>query len=114
MTVSCASLQNWETVCANVFTLTKLFVHHCLRAMYLQLQLWIILTITPVLPQPFHGTGISLLQHPACADEGVDRGTVIMGSNACSAKTIDCLPHFYTDVPPITSSVNTQQFLPPA
>ena len=53
----------------------------------------------------FHGTGISLLQHPACADEGVDCGAVIMGSNACSAKTIDCLPHFYTDVPPITSSV---------
>ena len=22
----------------------------------------------------FHGTGISLLQHPACADEGVDHG----------------------------------------
>ena len=54
----------------------------------------------------FHGTGISLLQHPTTTttDEGVHSGTIIMGSNAGS-KTVGHLPHFYTDVPPITSSV---------
>ncbi len=52
----------------------------------------------------FHGTGISLLQHPTFADEGVDRGTVIIEGNAGS-KTVNQLPRFYTDVPPVTSSV---------
>ena len=52
----------------------------------------------------FHGTGISLVQHPTFADEGVDRGIVIIGGNAGS-KTVHQLPHFYTDVPPVTSSV---------
>lgn len=50
----------------------------------------------------FHGTGISLLQHPTSADDGVHNSTVIMGCNAGS-KTVGCLPHFYVDVPPITS-----------
>ena len=58
----------------------------------------------------FHGTGISLLQHPTSANGGVCMGTIIMGSNAGS-KTISCLPHFYTDVPPITSTVK-QSTLP--
>lgn len=53
----------------------------------------------------FHGTGISLLQHPTSADERLHSATVITGSNAGS-KTVCHLPHFYTDVPPIiTSSV---------
>ena len=52
----------------------------------------------------FHGTGISLLQHPNVADEGVDHGIVIIEGNAGS-KTVNQLPHFYTDVPPVTSSV---------
>ncbi len=30
----------------------------------------------------FHGTGISLFQHPACANEGINRGVVIMRSSA--------------------------------
>ena len=58
----------------------------------------------------FHGTEISLLQHPTSANEGVCMGTVIMGSNAGS-KSISCLPHFYIDVPPITSTVK-QSTLP--
>ena len=58
----------------------------------------------------FHGTGISLLQHTTSANGGMCMGTVIMGSNADS-KTISCLPHFYTDVPPITSTMK-QSTLP--
>jgi len=52
----------------------------------------------------FHGTGISLLQHPTCADAGVDRGIVIIGGNVGS-KTVGDLPHFYADVPPVTFSI---------
>lgn len=52
----------------------------------------------------FHGTGISLLQHPTCANEGVHRGVVTIGGNAGSKK-VSHLPHFYTDVPPVTSNV---------
>lgn len=58
----------------------------------------------PTAKDSFHGTGISLLQHPNSADEGVYSGTVILGSNA-GLRTVGRLPHFYTDVPPITSSV---------
>ncbi len=49
-----------------------------------------------------HGTALSLMQHPSCTGEGVDRGVVIIGGNAIS-RTITPLPHFYTDVPPVTS-----------
>ena len=49
-----------------------------------------------------HGTAISLLQHPSHAGEGVDRGIVIIGGKALS-RAITPLPHFYTDVPPVTS-----------
>ena len=54
----------------------------------------------------FHGTGISLLQHPTFAEEGVDRGIVIIEGHAGS-KPVNQLPHFYTDVPPVTSSVKS-------
>ena len=53
-----------------------------------------------------HGTAISLLQHPSYADEGVDRGVVIIRGNATS-RAVTPLPHFYTDVPPITSVKQT-------
>jgi hypothetical protein len=53
-----------------------------------------------------HGTAISLMQHPSCAGEGEDRGVVIIRGNALS-RTITPLPHFYTDVPPVTSVKET-------
>jgi len=56
----------------------------------------------------FHGTGISLLQHPNSANEGLHSGTIIIQSNAGS-KTVGCLPDFYTDVPPITFSVKQSE-----
>ena len=45
--------------------------------------------------ESFHGTGISLFQHPTYDGEGVDRSIVDV-----SSKSVDNLPHFYTDVPP--------------
>ena len=47
----------------------------------------------------FHGTGISLLQHPVSADEGVQNAIVITGN--AGSRSVGNLPHFYTDVPPI-------------
>ena len=38
----------------------------------------------------FHGTGISLIQHPTFADEGVDRGIVILEGKAGSNMLISC------------------------
>ena len=39
----------------------------------------------------FHGTGISLLQHPTCADEGVARSIALTGRDTGS-KTVEPLP----------------------
>ena len=52
----------------------------------------------------FHGTGISSIQHLIFADEGVDHGIVILEANG-ESKHVHPLPHFYSDVPPVTSSV---------
>ena len=52
----------------------------------------------------FHGTGISLLQHSTCADEGVARSSALTGRDTGS-KTVEPLPEYYTDVRPVASSV---------
>ena len=51
-----------------------------------------------------HGTGISLLQHPTCADEGVACSIALTGRDTGS-KTVEPLPEYYTDVRPVASSV---------
>ncbi|KAJ8393374.1 hypothetical protein AAFF_G00060960 [Aldrovandia affinis] len=54
----------------------------------------------------FLGTAISLIQHPSYTGEGVDRSIVIVGgSGDARSKTVAPLPHYYTDVPPVTSSI---------
>ena len=53
----------------------------------------------------FQGTGISLLQHPICADSGVERGTVIDSGSAVS-RTVGYLPEYYMEVLPVAFSVN--------
>ena len=56
--------------------------------------------------ESFHGTGISLLQHPTFDGEGRDLSIVLVGeSYDISCKSVDHLPHFYTDVPPVTETV---------
>ena len=50
----------------------------------------------------FHGTGISLLQHPDCDSQGTDRGIVIM-SGPSNVKAVGHLPNYYTDVQPVSS-----------
>ena len=54
----------------------------------------------------FHGPGNSLLQHPSFAGEGFDRSNVFAeGSVDASSQNIGHLPHIYTDVPPVTTSI---------
>ena len=54
----------------------------------------------------FHGTAISLLQHPSFTGEGVDRSIAIVGgSREASSKMVGRLPHYYTDVPPVTTNM---------
>ena len=60
----------------------------------------------------FHGTAISLIQHPSYTGEGVDRSIVIVGgSGDARSKTVAPLPHYYTDVPPVTSSIKKSPVL---
>ena len=55
----------------------------------------------------FHGTAISLLQHPNFTGEGVDRSIAIVGgSKYASSKMVGRLPHYYTAVPPVTTNMN--------
>ena len=51
----------------------------------------------------FHGTGISLFQHPTFPGQGVDRSIEISGGSA-SQKTVGKLPNYYTDIQPVQSS----------
>ncbi|PIK35047.1 hypothetical protein BSL78_28133 [Apostichopus japonicus] len=51
----------------------------------------------------FHGTALSLIQHPSYTGEGINRSIVVAGD--ARSKTVAPLPHYYTDVPPVTSSI---------
>ena len=49
----------------------------------------------------FHGTGISLFQHPSVENLGEDRHGVDMGQVSTNKQTIDPLPEAYKMVPPL-------------
>ena len=54
----------------------------------------------------FHGTAISLIQHPSFTGEGVDRTIVLTGGSGDGSSTLMCqLPQYYTDVPPVTRNI---------
>lgn len=60
----------------------------------------------------FHGTGISLTQHPSDEFAGTDRGVVLLDQSS-SARSISPLPSDYTNVLP--AAVTTKTFsAPPA
>ncbi|KAG0728564.1 hypothetical protein GWK47_032228 [Chionoecetes opilio] len=61
---------------------------------------------------PFHGTGISLMQHPSHTNGGLDRGVVVIGQDISSAKSVAPLPSVYTSVPP--AAMKTKHFTAPA
>lgn len=49
----------------------------------------------------FHGTGISLMQHPSVENEGTARAIPVMDENSQKRKRIQALPAAYTNVPPV-------------
>jgi len=48
----------------------------------------------------FHGTGISLIQHPSHTHDGSDRGIPVINQAGSSTKSVTPLPPAYTVVPP--------------
>ena len=48
----------------------------------------------------FHGTGISLIQHPSHTHDGTDRGIPVINQVGSSTKSVTNLPSAYTVVPP--------------
>ena len=63
----------------------------------------------------FHGTTISLVQHPTHNGAGVGRSiSIAEGSVGGHSQAVDNLPHFYTDVPPVNSSISIKNSLVPA
>ena len=56
--------------------------------------------------ESFHGTGISLFQHPTFEGEGVDRNIVLAKeSENGGCRSVMSLPSFYTDVPLVATSI---------
>ena len=53
----------------------------------------------------FHGTSISLMQHPTNSDEGVNISGSVVAGGTSNSKTVGHLPRYYTDVQLITTSV---------
>lgn len=49
----------------------------------------------------FHGTAISLTQHPSPEGLGTDRDIVVIDPNAAKTKVISALPRTYTDIQPV-------------
>ena len=60
----------------------------------------------------FHGTGISLMQHPSHTHGGADRGVLVIGQGGSSTKSVTPLPSAYTIVPP--AALKTKVFSAPA
>ena len=50
----------------------------------------------------FHGTGISLFQHPTILGEGTTRDVLMIKDSSSSKCLINPLPKFYTCVPPVS------------
>ena len=53
----------------------------------------------------FHGTAISLVQHPTTSNKGNDRGIPVLNTAAESQRKIAQLPEAYTNVPPAVLQV---------
>lgn len=59
----------------------------------------------------FHGTGVSLIQHPTHECAGSDRGMLVINQITPSTRSIVPLPQAYTSVPPV--ALLTKQFTAP-
>ena len=62
--------------------------------------------------ESFHGTGISIMQHPSHTHGGTDRGVPVISQVGSSTKSVTPLPSAYTIVPP--AALKTKEFSVPA
>lgn len=60
----------------------------------------------------FHGTGISLFQHPSAVTPGTEEALISISTNADSEKSVKQLPASYTEVIPVQKTTSKVQ--PPA
>lgn len=65
--------------------------------------------------ESFHGTAISLFQHPSFTGVGVSRSLVIAGGSekGCDKKIVINFPYHFTNIPIVTSTI-TNLTIPPA
>lgn len=60
----------------------------------------------------FHGTAVSLTQHPSTDREGIARDRVVISSDLPKKKTLTDLPESYTDVQPVAVQVKKDCYVP--
>ena len=60
----------------------------------------------------FHGTAVSLTQHPSTDREGIARGRVVIIPESPKKKTLTDLPESYTDVQPVAVQVKKDCYVP--
>ncbi len=53
----------------------------------------------------FHGTGVSLVQHPSHTNGGIDRGIPVISQSGSSTKSVTPLPSAYTMVQPAAIAI---------
>ena len=88
----------WETVFAGALNQKESFVHLSFLKEFSQLLLWTILTTTR---GAFHGTGISLFQHPTSYAPGEEREMVSIDNQPSKTNRLARLPDSYTAVRPV-------------
>jgi hypothetical protein len=60
----------------------------------------------------FHGTAITLTQHPTEDTNGIDRNSVLLDPEAPKTKVLSQLPESYTDVQPVAVDAKKDRFVP--
>ena len=60
----------------------------------------------------FHGTAVSLTQHPSTDRGGIARGRVVISPESPKKKTLTDLPESYTDVQPVAVQVKKDCYVP--
>jgi hypothetical protein len=60
----------------------------------------------------FHGTAITLTQHPCLNSTGVERDQVLLDLSVPKTKTVSSLPEYYTNINPVIDEAKKDVFVP--
>lgn len=60
----------------------------------------------------FHGTAVSLTQHPSTDGDGIARDRVVICPDSPRKKTLSDLPESYTDFQPVAVQVKKHCYVP--